>query len=282
MPASTWFEVIDAGHGVTIIREPLGDDDVKSYLVEGARDVAVLDTGMGIDDFRGLVAQRSDRQPIVLHSHSHWDHIGDSYKFERVLIHASEADDLRRGAEWGSYSNWFPPEFIAAHPLPATFDPATAGIPGCEPSGLLRHGDSIDLGGRRLEVFHTPGHSPGGITLLDREQRLLFPGDAINFGTLYLFFEGCDPAAYRATLNLLADLAPHVDAVYPSHGGWPMSPADLLAARDGYEEVWAGRPPDATELVDVAGTPTLLDVHDVGDYRYLLAPGSYGERESPR
>ena len=114
LSSNEWFEVHDAGAGVTITREPLGDDDVKSYLIEGSRDVAVLDTGMAVGDFAGLVATLSDKQPIVLHSHSHWDHIGDSHRFERVLIHPSEADDLRRGARFADYGAWFTPEFLAA------------------------------------------------------------------------------------------------------------------------------------------------------------------------
>ena len=65
MTAREWFEVHRPGPGVTIIREPLGDDDVKSYLVEGTRHVAVLDTGMAVGDFAGLVASLSDKQPIV-------------------------------------------------------------------------------------------------------------------------------------------------------------------------------------------------------------------------
>ncbi|RIK46157.1 MAG: hypothetical protein DCC58_04160 [Chloroflexi bacterium] len=274
MSAPDWFSVIPATPRVTIIREPLGDDDVKSYLVEGDDAVAVLDTGMGVGDFAGLVRRLSSRPPIVLHSHSHWDHIGASHTFEQVLIHQAEADDLRRGVAFSDYSSWFTPEFVAAHPLPAEFDPATAGIPGCEPTGFLQHGDVIDLGGRRLEVFHTPGHSPGGITLLDRANRLLFPGDAVNYGPLYLFLDGCDLAAYRDMLNLLVELARDVDAIYPSHDAWPMDPADVVVARDAYESVLAGRPAD--EQHPPQGGYAGYDIHAIGRFRFLMPAGYAG------
>lgn len=274
MAIHNWFEVHQTEPGLTIIREPLGDDDVKSYLVEGMRNVAVLDTGMGVGDFAGLVASLSAKSPIVLHSHAHWDHIGDSHRFARVLIHPAEADALRRGCAFAEYSHWFTPAFLAAHPLPPEFDPATAGIPPCEPSGMLNHGDSIDLGGRVLEVYHTPGHSPGGVTLLDRANRLLFPGDAVNFGDLYIFLEQSDPSAYRATLHLLVELSKYADAIYPSHGPWPMRPADLVAARDAYELVCAGREPDARR--EAMGDYPGAEVHEIGRFRFLLPVGYSG------
>ena len=49
-------------------------------------------------------------------------------------------------------------------------------------------GDIIDLGERKLEVVHVPGHTPGSITLLDREERCLIGGDPIQIdGEIYMF-----------------------------------------------------------------------------------------------
>src|SRR5215208_3984455 len=80
-----------------MIREPYHIEDVKSYLIEGSRDVAVLDTGTGAGDFAGLVASLSSRHPRVLQTHSDWDHIGASFRFDDVLVHPSEAEKLRAG-----------------------------------------------------------------------------------------------------------------------------------------------------------------------------------------
>ena len=55
-PGQGWFDVRRFANGVTMIREPHHREDVKSYLIEGSRDVAVLDTGTGAGDFVGLVA----------------------------------------------------------------------------------------------------------------------------------------------------------------------------------------------------------------------------------
>lgn len=277
MTESSWYVVERIADGVTVIREPLHVEDVKSYLIEGDRDVAVIDTGLGVGDFAELVATLSDREPLVLQTHGHWDHIGDSARFARVLVHPSEAYALRRGFPNAMYRHIFSPDFIASGVLPPDFDPGAAAIPGCEPTGELNHGDRVDLGGRVLEVFHTPGHSPGGLTFLNREARLLFPGDAVNYGQMWLYLPRSDAAAYRQTIRLLADLSREVDAVYPAHGSVPLDPAIVPAIRDAFEEVWAGRPPDRHEQRDIGfPEPVPTDVFDFGRFGFLLAAGRYG------
>ena len=155
-------------HGVTMIREPHHREDVKSYLIEGSRDVAVLDTGTGAGDFVALVASLSPLRPRVLQTHAHWDHIGASFRFDDVLVHPAEAELLRAGYAADRFSEAFSSGSVDRSRLPSDLDPSS-GIPGCVPTGWLQHGDQIDLGDRVLEVLHTPGHSPGGVSFLDRE-----------------------------------------------------------------------------------------------------------------
>ena len=50
----------------------------------------------------------------------------------------------------------------------------------------VRDGNSIDLGGRRLEVIEIPGHTPGSIAILDVERRILFSGDTVQDGSIFL------------------------------------------------------------------------------------------------
>ena len=58
-------------------------------------------------------------------------------------------------------------------------------------------GDIIDLGERKLEVIHVPGHTPGSITLLDREERCLIGGDPVQIdGEIYMFGLHRDMEAY--------------------------------------------------------------------------------------
>jgi glyoxylase-like metal-dependent hydrolase (beta-lactamase superfamily II) len=63
------------------------------------------------------------------------------------------------------------------------------GIPPVDPCPEihpLREGDSIDLGGGRiLDVYNIPGHTPGSILLLDRQSKTLLSGDTCSRRLLY-------------------------------------------------------------------------------------------------
>ena len=254
-------------NGVTMIREPNHREDVKSYLIEGSRDVAVLDTGTGAGDFAGLVASLSLRRPRVLQTHADWDHIGASFRFDDVRVHRSEAEKLRAGYAADRFMAEFSPESVDPDLLPTDFDPGS-GIPGCEPNGLLEHGDRIDLGERVLEIFHTPGHSPGGVSFLDRAARAFFVGDLLYLGPMLLFFPGSDPAVFRNSLRLAAEIAATVDTIYPAHDSVPLAPEDALAIHDAYETVWAGRAPDRHET----SYGYRSAIHDFGRFSFKMPP----------
>ena len=180
-------------------------------------------------------------------------------------MHASEADDLRAGYPHDRFRGWFDPQYVQLDKLPPDFDVEHAAIPPAEPSGALNDGDRIDLGGRVLEVFHTPGHSPGGITLLDRAARALFPGDAVYAGPMFAYRPNSDPVAYRESLRLLAELADDVDAVYPSHNDVPLTPTTCAQCTQPTRRSGPGREPDE-RLPD-------RDVFGFGRFSFWLRPG---------
>jgi glyoxylase-like metal-dependent hydrolase (beta-lactamase superfamily II) len=267
MAENAWFAITRFPHAVTMIGEPHHDEDVKSYLIEGSRDVAVLDTGLGPGDFPAVVAANSARRPVVLQTHAHWDHIGASHRFEEVFVHPTEADVLRAGYASTLYVEKFSPALVDETHLPADFDPRS-GIPGREPTGWLEHGDQIDLGDRVLEVFHTPGHSPGGVSFLDRQARALFVGDLLYLGPMYIFLHTSNPKDFLESLRLAAELADEVDVIYPAHGDSPLTPADARTITEAFEAVWAGRTPN--DVGSLFSRETVI--HDFGRFSFLLPP----------
>ena len=276
LPVSDWFRVTAEAPGVYRIAEPMHSEGVSAYLVEGERDAAVIDTGLGVGNMLEVVQRLTTRDPIVLQTHGHWDHIGSTWRFARRLIHPREAYTLPRGFPNWMYAPLFSPERLESGELPDDFDIATAAIPACEPTGELVDGDVIDLGGRQLEVIFTPGHSPGGISFLDRANRLLFVGDAVHMGGLWLFLPRSDAAAFRTAVARLAAVADDVDLVYAAHGTSPFPAARLHDMQAAFEEVCAGRTPERLESRDIGfPEPVAVDAHDFGDFTFLLARGRY-------
>lgn len=241
-----WFEIEELAPGVWAITEPFHHEWVRSHLVLGSDRAVLIDTGMGVGDLRAVVDELTSLPVTLINSHAHWDHIGGNHQFDRIAIHRAEAHELPFGYPNERYRAKFAPELLSA-PLPAGFDPATAAIPPSEASELLSGGETFDLGGRRLDVIHAPGHSPGGIVLLDAANRLLFSTDVAYAAPLYAYGVDANFDDYRRTFEQLATLASSVDHVFPSHNAARIEPGMLVAMRDGLEAIAAGKPPESVD-----------------------------------
>lgn len=157
--------------------------NANAYLVveeDGA--LTLIDTGMSRDVKKILnyietkmSKKPSDVKTIIL-THCHIDHVRGAYEMKkatgaRVAIHELDADYLSgkkrmpfpRGAT-GVLFRIFAPFF--------KFTPV-------EPDLRLKENDLIGDG--RFAVIHTPGHTPGSISLYDKERKLVFVGDTIRY-----------------------------------------------------------------------------------------------------
>lgn len=99
-------------------------------------------------------------------------------------------------------------------------------MPRRVPSGTARC--SI-WGGRRFEVIHTPGHTPGSIALYEREAGVLVGGDSISSTPVFLFGEMRSAEAFEASLARLGERAAGIRCIYPSHGIFPLGPEQIEA-----------------------------------------------------
>jgi len=251
-----WFRVTHPEPGIFTIEEPLHEERVKSYLIEGRDRAILLDTGMGVGDMRSLVSGLTNLPLTVVNSHAHWDHFGGTAGFAgtteilvhestEILVHEDEAHDLRLGISNQRLRRYLAPERLSGT-FPAAFDLETASFPPTEPTATLSGGERFDLGGRVFEVLHTPGHCPGLIALVDADNGVLFSTDAAYPGALYAQLPHSDLTDYVTTMMTLADLAPSLKTIYPAHDESPMEPALLPRMRDALLAVAAGRPPDGT------------------------------------
>lgn len=241
-----WFEIQRPEPGIFTIVEPLHSEEVKSYLIVGDERALLLDTGMGVGDIRGLSESLTDKPVFVVNSHAHWDHIGGNHLFDEIWIHSAEADRLDAGVTNARLRRAFAPDQMNG-PFPAGFDLDTVSYPAKSATGILHGGESFNLGGRTLDVIHCPGHSPGGIVLLEPDRGVLFSTDVAYPCALYAFGPDADLDAYHTSLTRLAELVPVLRAVYTSHCASPMDTALLPLMRDAIGEILAGRAPDGAK-----------------------------------
>lgn len=128
------------------------------YLAEGSNKALLIDAGTKITDLDKIVAGITKKEVILVATHVHPDHTGSAI-------------------------DYFPAIFI---------NPAdTVNIPRMMPNykgevKFLKDGEIIDLGGRKIEVVFTPGHTPGSTTFIDKDAGYGFSGDAFGSGNLLL------------------------------------------------------------------------------------------------
>jgi glyoxylase-like metal-dependent hydrolase (beta-lactamase superfamily II) len=223
-----WFDVYELGDGTYAIYEPNQFEEAICYLVEGTERAVLIDAGTGIGDITEVTGQLTDLPVSVVLTHEHYDHIGQAYRFDRIAAFEDSAGlaVLHAGRDNASLQRYLTDEYLWK-PLPEGFDPDTWTIPSLVPTELFHDGDVIDLGGRELEVFYTPGHSPGSVCLLDRANRMLWTGDLFFPGPLYAFGPDVKLDVYVESIDRIAALVGEYDYVLSGHND-PWVPSEVI------------------------------------------------------
>jgi glyoxylase-like metal-dependent hydrolase (beta-lactamase superfamily II) len=237
-----WFEVFKPAPGVFAIYEPHQAEEVISYLIVGEKRALLFDTGMGISDIKKVTSELTKLPIIVLNSHTHDDHVGGNWQFPDV--YGMDTDFTRKNA-MGSQEDAqaeVTPDQVCGN-LPAGFDPKTYVTRPWKNTAIIRDSERLDLGGRRIEVLATPGHTPDAISLIDRANGLLFTGDTYYPAPIWLFRPETDLVAYAASIRRLAALAPQVKLVLGAHNIPVASPAVLGQLISAFDKVQSGKVP---------------------------------------
>jgi len=210
LAAGRWFDdyfVIETIDPTTYaIGEPRYYQGNYSYLILGAQRAVLFDAGSGLRDIVPAVRSLTSLPVTVIPSHLHFDHVGALGRFDKTALlgDASLRARLRDGRLTLRRYEFL--GFADRLPLP-TFRVDEWWAPG----------STIDLGGRRLRVLATPGHTPTSVSLYDEGRRQLFAGDFIYPGCLYAFLPGASRSAYLATtkrLLLIIDLETQIFAAH--------------------------------------------------------------------
>ncbi|MCU5331643.1 MBL fold metallo-hydrolase [Bacillus wiedmannii] len=234
----SWFTVNQIDNTTFAISEYGHWEQVHSYLLIGEEKAALIDTGLGIDNIKRITDQLTNLPIIVLTTHVHWDHIGSHGEFKNIYVHKDEEDWLVNGIKKLSI------EQIRKDvsrditiPTPKTFNPDTYKPFQGNPTGLLNDGDEIEIGNRKLTIYHTPGHSPGHISILDNSKGYLFTGDLLYDETpVYAFFPTTNPMDLTQSLKKISKI-PNVTKIYGGHNTIGLDASLLQEVGNAVEEL---------------------------------------------
>ena len=192
------------------------EDGVRSFLFEGTDRAMLVDTGFGGLPLRAMTAELTALPVFLVNTHTDKDHTGRNGEFGPVYMHPAEMEH---------YQNSLPE--------------------GCrmEDARPLWEGEVIDLGHWRFEVILTPGHTPGSIMLLERRKRMLISGDTIQDDLIFMFGAGRSMPAFQSSLKRMMAMADAFDTIWPSHGGYPLTPDIIPNILQGTQDLMNGKLP---------------------------------------
>ena len=198
--------------------------EATGYLVVGDREAYVIDTMMGYNDLNRAVREITDKPVNVINTHGHPDHIFGNVYFNRAYLHPADLELAQSFAEEPEFRKICEENHLAMPPF-----------------SEVREGDVFDLGGRHLEVYELPGHTPGGIVLLLREDRILFTGDSINHH-LWMQLEGCTTMdTLVKNLDRIMFLEDKADRILHGHADDFDDISLMRCLRNGAEELAEGK-----------------------------------------
>jgi len=241
-----WFTCYQLPGDVYAIREEQHWQNVCSFLIIGSRRAVLFDTGLGIRDIKKAAEELYSGEITVVNSHCHFDHIGCNWRFEKVIVPENDyalktaengvpADAISDQAVEEAFSKGYPKGFSAEDFYCRPYDVETA-----------KDGDIIDLGNRRLEYMETPGHSQDCIMLYERETGILFSGDMIYLGGLFVQFDDdlygkSSLDEYIASIGKTAERCPEIKMIYASHNDCIVKPEILSQMARDMELIQQGR-----------------------------------------
>ena len=200
---------------------PVGQMANLAYLVgsHSTREALVVDPAWNVDALLDLAETDGMKVVGALVTHYHQDHIGGS-------VFGMNIEGV--------------PRLLERCPVPLHVNEreaeGTCKVTGASESDLVRHeaGDEITLGGLRIRLLHTPGHTPGSQCFLVEERGM--PGHLVAGDTLFLGscgrvdLPGANPEDMYYSLNTTLKALPDDTLVYPGHF-YSSEPYDSLGSQ---------------------------------------------------
>jgi glyoxylase-like metal-dependent hydrolase (beta-lactamase superfamily II) len=252
IPASQdWFEVYETAPNLFVFHEPRHYEATIVNLIIGEQKAALIDTGCGIANLRQAVEEVTNKPVIVINTHTHPDHLGSNCQFDEIAMfdHPLSHQVAEKGISHQILQTEILAENLVTKPWPRGFDPSGVSIPPYRVSHWLRDGEQVSLGGKDLEVIHTPGEAPDHICLLDRADRLLFCGDILLHGPVWTHLDGGSLEALIMSYRKLMKYFAEFDHLMPGHNRPWLEKTLLPETLEGAEKVLSGQAA-SQEIID--------------------------------
>jgi len=181
--------------------------EVNCYILgdEETKEAVVIDPGGNEDDILEALDYHSLQLKTIIDTHGHFDHVDANQPLKEktgaaIAIHEADAAMLAKPSAEAM--------FFTGNRLRLS----TADI-------LLKEGDVLSFGNYRLKVLHTPGHTPGGISLVMENSPLVYVGDLLFQGSIGRtdFPGGSFEDLINAVKTKIFTLGDNY-TVYPGHG----------------------------------------------------------------
>ena len=169
----------------------LEDGRVRQFLIVGEQQALLIDTGFEDSGVYQAVREVTDLPVQVLLTHGDRDHTGGLKDFGSCYLNQKDWHLLDSGIEVKD----------------------------------LREGDIFRCGDFCLEVLEIPGHTYGSVAFLDREKKLLLPGDSVQKeGPIFMFGAHRNLDLYIESQKKLCGLAYQAETILPCHHDCPVGP----------------------------------------------------------
>jgi glyoxylase-like metal-dependent hydrolase (beta-lactamase superfamily II) len=230
--ARNWFSKRTIDSKLVCITEPYVDPLLRSntWWLRGHDRDLIVDSGVGICSLKATFPEMFERDPLLIVTHAHLDHVGGAHEFTDIAAHRLEVGAIAHPSPGSLHASTLlrelnlDPDLFAVPPTPILVDAVPTSdyeinsyqVQPAAVTRILNDADSISVGEHTFLVLHLPGHSPGSIGLLEQEYGQLFSGDALYDGVLLDGLHGSDRAAYCETARLLLEL--DFKTVHAGHG----------------------------------------------------------------
>jgi glyoxylase-like metal-dependent hydrolase (beta-lactamase superfamily II) len=183
---------------------PSGDE--AQAAMRQAQGCLIIDPGLEAEELLEFLDEQKLNPVAVVLTHGHIDHIAgvtllrDRYPEIKVYIHNLDAEMLTEPIN--NLSSMTGMTFVT------------------EPEDVsLKEGDIIDQAGVKLLVLHTPGHTPGGISLYSKQDGVVFVGDTLFADSIgRTDFPGGSMSQLLNSVREKLFSLPEETKVYPGHG----------------------------------------------------------------